>query len=190
MQRLRTSGSSIIDYLAVPKLRRKAMNSWSAVHDTYYSTKDIFERHRVVFTISTSLASIATAWGGYTLRHLHESKVEKRLDSIEEAMKKNYHIEHTEFKKLVGSASSSTAACVATSGATLIIGYALGWRGGKWYADRKFRKEQMKLLGQIKPKRWQLKFLRRPLTRPTSPEGADKMSEASQKDVPVANNSS
>ncbi|KAI7987473.1 Methanol O-anthraniloyltransferase [Camellia lanceoleosa] len=46
--------------------------------------------------------------------------------------------------------------------------YGLGWRGGKWYADRKFRKEQMKLLGRIKPKRWQLKFLRRPLIRPKS----------------------
>ncbi|KAI7988085.1 hypothetical protein LOK49_LG13G02156 [Camellia lanceoleosa] len=27
--------------------------------------------------------------------------------------------------------------------------YGLGWRGGKWYADRKFRKEQMKLLGRM-----------------------------------------
>ncbi|GMP66699.1 hypothetical protein CsSME_00026951 [Camellia sinensis var. sinensis] len=86
MQRLRTSGSSIIGQLALPQLKRKALNSWSAVQDTYYSTKDIFEGHKVVFTIATSLASIATAWGGYTLRHLHESKVEQRLDSIEKAV--------------------------------------------------------------------------------------------------------
>lgn len=37
-------------------------------------------------------------------------------------MKNNYHIEHNEFKKIVGSSSSSTAACVATAGTTLIIG--------------------------------------------------------------------
>ncbi|KAI8008903.1 Triacylglycerol lipase 2 [Camellia lanceoleosa] len=189
MQRLRTSGSSIIGQLALPQLKRKALNSWSAVQDTYYSTKDIFEGHKVVFTIATSLASIATAWGGYTLRHLHESKVEQRLDSIEKAMKYEYQIERNEFKKLVGSGSYSTATCVATAGTTLIIGYGLGWRGGKWYANRKFRKEQMKLLGQIKPKRWQLKFLRRPLIRPKSSENAAKPSEAFQKDSPVAHNS-
>ncbi|GFZ09855.1 hypothetical protein Acr_21g0004540 [Actinidia rufa] len=166
MQRLRTSGSSLIGNLAVPQLRRKALNSWSAVQDTFYSTKDIFERHRVVFTISTSIASIGTAWAGYTLRHVHESKVEHRLDAIEKSMSNNYHIEHKDFKKLIGSGSCSTTACIATAGTTLIIGYAFGWRGGKWYANRKMRKEQMKLLGQIKPKQWQLKFLRRPSTRP------------------------
>ncbi|CAL5403402.1 unnamed protein product [Camellia sinensis] len=192
MQRLRTSGSSIIGQLALPQLKRKALNSWSAVQDTYYSTKDIFEGHKVVFTIATSLASIATAWGGYTLRHLHESKVEQRLDSIEKAMKYEYQIERNEFKKLVGSGSYSTATCVATAGTTLIIGsqrYGLGWRGGKWYANRKFRKEQMKLLGQIKPKRWQLKFLRRPLIRSKSSENAVKPSEVFQKDLPAAHNS-
>ncbi|KAK2979036.1 hypothetical protein RJ640_013670 [Escallonia rubra] len=165
MQRLRTTGSTMVRYLAVPQLKRKYMNSWAAVQDTYYSTKDTFERHKVVFTISTSLASVATAWIGYTLRHLHEKKVEQRLDSIENAMKKNYDIEHNEFRKLVD--TSSTAACFATAGTTLILGYGLGWRGGKWYANRKFRREQMKLLEQIKPRRWPLKFLRRPLLRHT-----------------------
>ncbi|KAL7000016.1 hypothetical protein U1Q18_001166 [Sarracenia purpurea var. burkii] len=87
MQRLRrTSGSSTIGHLAVAQLKRKALSSWSAVQDTFFSTKDIYERHRAVFTISTSLASIATAWAGYTLRHLHESKVEQRLNSIEQAV--------------------------------------------------------------------------------------------------------
>lgn len=107
--RLRASGSSIMNYLTVAQLRRKAMNSLSAVQDTFYSTKvtvknpfflniflyfyiwmgwfdysiwvlffyfsflaifvvlmlqDIFERHKVVFTISTSIASVATAWAG------------------------------------------------------------------------------------------------------------------------------
>lgn len=37
--RLRASGSSIMNYLAASQLRRKAMNSLSAVHDTYSSTK-------------------------------------------------------------------------------------------------------------------------------------------------------
>lgn len=189
MQRLRTSGSSIVGYLAVPHIKRKALNSWSAVQDTYYSTKDTFERHKVVFTISTSLASVATAWFGYTLRHLHDTKVEQRLDSIENVMKGHHHIEHTEFKKLVGSSSSSTAACVATAGTTLVIGYGLGWRGGKWYANRQFRKEQMKLLGQIKPKRWPLKFLRRPSTRPKVLAGDLKTSKAVQKVAPIGHSS-
>ncbi|CAN4109933.1 unnamed protein product [Withania somnifera] len=72
-------------------------------------------------------------------------------------MKNNYQIEDPEFKKLV-SGSISFPACVATAGTTLILGYGLGFRGGKWYANRKFRREQMKLLGQIKPKRWPLRF--------------------------------
>ncbi|XAR55316.1 hypothetical protein NMG60_11035356 [Bertholletia excelsa] len=189
MQRLRAAGPSIIGHLALPRLKRKALNACAAVQDTFYSTKDTFERHRVVFTVGTSLASIATAWGGYTLRHLHESKVEERLDSIEKAMKNNYQFEHSELKNLVDPGSKGTATCMATAGTTLIIGYGLGWRGGKWYASRKFRKEQMKLLGQIKPKKWPLKFLRRPLIKPRSSECAVKTSEAPKRDVSVAHNS-
>ncbi|XP_057953058.1 uncharacterized protein LOC131147584 [Malania oleifera] len=185
MQRLRSPGTSIFGSLAMPQLKRKALNSFAAVQDTYFSTKDIFEKHRVVFTVGTSLASVATAWIGYSLRHFHEAKVEQRLDSIEKAMKNNYHIEHSEIKKIVDSGSSSTAACVATAGTTLIIGYGLGWRGGKWYANRKFRKEQMKLLGQIKPKGWQFKFLRRPMRRPKLPESRVENSEMLQKGMPI-----
>ncbi|KAI3465604.1 hypothetical protein Pfo_022267 [Paulownia fortunei] len=183
--RLRASGSSITNYLTVAQLRRKALNSLSAVQDTFYSTKDIFERHKVVFTICTSIASVATAWAGYTLRHHHESRVEQRLESIEKAMKSNYPMEDPEFKKLV-SGTVSFPACVATAGTSLIIGYGLGWRSGAWYANRKFRKEQMKLLGQMKPKRWPLKFLKRPLIRPRVQENATKISEPSQKDASIA----
>ncbi|KAL3509955.1 hypothetical protein ACH5RR_029356 [Cinchona calisaya] len=179
MQRLGNSGSSVFRYLTMPQLRRKASNSWSAIQDTYLSTKDIFEGHKVVFTVSTSIASVATAWIGYSLRHLHESRVEQRLGSIETAMKKQYQIGDPEFKKLV-SGSVSIPACVATAGTTLVIGYGFGWRGGKWYTTRKFRREQMKLqmiprqwplkflktrlalLGQIRPRRWPLRILRRP----------------------------
>lgn len=176
LQRFRTSGSSIVNRLTVPQLRRKASNSWSAIQDTYYSTKDIFERHKVVFTISTSIASVATAWFGYTLRHLHESRVDQRLESIEKAMKNDYQIEDPEFKKLV-SGSIDLPACVATAGTTLLLGYGLGFRGGKWYANRQFRREQTKLLGQINPKRWPLRFLRRPLIRSKSPENLVTTSE-------------
>ncbi|GAB2285231.1 hypothetical protein Dimus_019684 [Dionaea muscipula] len=70
----------------LPELKKKALNSWSAVQDTFYSTKDTFERHRVVFTVGTSIASVATAWIGYSLRHYHDSRVDKRLDSIEQAL--------------------------------------------------------------------------------------------------------
>ncbi|KAK9285873.1 hypothetical protein L1049_025074 [Liquidambar formosana] len=198
MQRLRSSGTSVFASLAVPQLRKKALNSWSAVQDTYFSTKDIFERHKVVFTISTSLASVATAWAGYSIRVLHQSKVDQKLDSIEKALKNNHQMEHAEIKKIVD--SGSTAASFATAGTTLIIGYGLGWRGGRWYANRKFRKEQMKLLGQIKPRRWQMlgkikpkgwqfQFLRRRLTKPRAAESSVKTSEMMQKDAPSTHNS-
>lgn len=156
MQRFRSRGTSLLGSMAAPQLKRKALNSWAAIQDTYFSTKDTFERHRVVFTVGTSIASVATAWFGYSLRHYHESKVDQRLESIETAMQSNYHLEHADIKKLVDPGPSRTAAWVATAGTALFVGYGLGWRGGIWYANRKFRKEQMKLLGQIKPKRWQL----------------------------------
>ncbi|XP_054790088.1 uncharacterized protein LOC129295579 isoform X1 [Prosopis cineraria] len=216
MQRLRSSGTSILGSFSAPNVKRKAQNSWAAVQDTYFSTKDTFERHRVVFTVGTSVASVATAWIGYTLRHLRDSKVDQRLESIERIMKNNYDLEHKEIQRIVGSGGLSVPACVATAGTTLFIGrysslmlrfmeltsqdmtmefsmyhvsclgssvagcvaspvrYGLGWRSGSWYANRKFRKEQMKMLGLIKPKKWQLlgkiqprawQFIRRPLKR-------------------------
>ncbi|CAA0837096.1 Unknown protein [Striga hermonthica] len=170
--RLRASGSLIWNNLSKAQLRRRASNSIAAIQDTFFSTKEIFERHEVVFTISTSIASIATAWAGYTLRHLHESRVEQKLEAIEKTMKGSYRLEDPEIKKLV-SGTVSFPSCVATAGTSLIIGYVLGWRGGAWYANRKFRREQMKLLGLIKPKRWPLKFLRRPLIRPKLKETAE-----------------
>ncbi|KAK1306174.1 Triacylglycerol lipase 2 [Acorus calamus] len=50
--------------MAAPNLKRKASNTFSAVQDTYLSTKDIYERHKVVFTMATSVGSILTAWAG------------------------------------------------------------------------------------------------------------------------------
>lgn len=163
MNRFRGSGSSVYRYLSMPQMRRKVSNSWSAMQDTYFSTKDIFERHKVVFTIATSIASVATAWIGYTLRHFHETRVHQRLERIESSMKNKYEIGDPEFKKLVSN-SVSIPACVATAGTTLFIGYGLGWRGGRWYALRKVRreqmKEQMKLLGQVNSRRWPFKYLK------------------------------
>ncbi|XP_019454641.1 PREDICTED: uncharacterized protein LOC109355852 [Lupinus angustifolius] len=189
MERLRSS------ILSSPKLQRKARNSWVAVKDTYFLTKDTFEKHRVVFTVGTSIASVATAWFGYTLRHLHDSKVDERLRSIESAMKNNSNLEHSEIKDIVGPGGScSIPACVATAGTTLIIGYGLGWRGGIWYATKKFKREQMKMLGQIKPGRWQLlgkikprvgQLLRRPLTRSKVPDATVKASETIMKGAPT-----
>ncbi|XP_034210141.1 triacylglycerol lipase 2-like isoform X2 [Prunus dulcis] len=163
MQRLRGAGTVISRSLPVTQLRKKAFRSWAAVQDTYFSTKDIFETHKVVFTVGTSIASVATAWFGYTIRHVHESRVDQRLESIEKAMKNNHNLEHSEIRNIVNSGSIGIPSCIATAGTTLVVGYALGWRGGRWYANRKFRREQMKLLGQIKPKRWQL--LRRVTTQ-------------------------
>ncbi|CAO2814211.1 unnamed protein product [Amaranthus hypochondriacus] len=103
-------------------------------------------------------------------------------------MKSTYQIEREEMKKIVGSGTYSTAACAATAGTTLVIGYALGWRSGKWYANRKFRREQMKLLGQVNPRRWQfikkpnLQSIRIPLLRSRSSKSSVKSSEAVRKD--------
>ncbi|KAL2938766.1 3-hydroxydecanoyl-[acyl-carrier-protein] dehydratase [Bienertia sinuspersici] len=77
-------------------------------------------------------------------------------------MKSSYQFEKEEIKKMVGSGNYSSSLCAATAGTTLIIGYVLGWRGGKWSANRKFRREQLKLLGQVKPRRWRLQFLKKP----------------------------
>ncbi|XP_071726030.1 uncharacterized protein [Rutidosis leptorrhynchoides] len=188
MQGLRR-GSSVIRRFSVPQIRKKISNSWSAVEDTFLSTKDTFERHKIVFTILTSVASIGTAWAGYTLRHLHETKVERRLDSIENAMKKNYDLEGKEFQKLVGTGTSNAAACIATAGVSLVVGYGFGWRGGRWYANRKFKREQMKLLGQVKPKRWHLRFLKRPiLTRLKNSNATVKEPETVARPTPMAHN--
>ncbi|BAT81019.1 uncharacterized protein HKW66_Vig0131250 [Vigna angularis] len=189
MQRLRSS------VFSAPNLKKKYLNSRAAIQDTFFSTKDTFERHRVVFTVGTSIASVATAWFGYTLRHLHDTKVDQRLQSIENAMQNNSNLHHTEIKDIVaGSGGCSIPACIATAGTSLVIGYALGWRGGSWYATKKFRKEQMKMLGQITPRRWQLlgkikpkglqfQFLRRNLTKLKLSDSAMKTSESSIKDA-------
>lgn len=203
IHRLKNSGSSIFRRLTLPRLRTKASTSWAAVQDTYLSTKDIFERHKVVFTVSTSIASVLTAWLGYSIRHYHETRVDHRLEAIESHMKSNYKIGDHEFKKLISNYVSIPAS-IATAGTTLVIGYGLGWRGGRWYQSRKFRKEQMRLLGQMKPKRSLLnflavlqqveprrsllKFIRRPLTRRKLPESASVKSETVGKNVASSKN--
>ncbi|KAK4577160.1 hypothetical protein RGQ29_027607 [Quercus rubra] len=203
MQRLRSSGSSIWGNLvSSPRLKRKASNTWAAVQDAFFSTKDTFERNKVVFTVGTSIASVATAWIGYSLRHYHETRIDQRLETIEKAMRNSNNLEHSELREIAGSGSISAPACFATAGTTLIIGYGLGWRGGKWYANRNFRKEQMMLLGQknprgwqinprgwqmlgpIKPRGWKFQFLRRRITRSKVPENAARTSEKMLKDAP------
>ncbi|KAI0488667.1 hypothetical protein KFK09_028506 [Dendrobium nobile] len=126
-------GRPFIRALAPANLKRKASNSFSAIQDTYFSTKEVFESHRVVFTIGTSIASILTAWAGYSLRQHHHSNVERRLESIEKAVSAGLNL------------------------------YGLGWRGGLWFANRKFRREQLKQLGQVKSRGWQ--SLRSPFVR-------------------------
>ncbi|KAL6135180.1 hypothetical protein ACLB2K_067408 [Fragaria x ananassa] len=192
MNRLR--GSAKLFWQSVPQLRNnmrhKALRSWTAVQDTYLSTKDVFESHKVVFTVGTSIASVATAWIGYTVRHLHDTRVDKRLESIEKTIQEKHHIKEAEIREVIGSGSMSLSSCIATAGTTLVVGYILGWRGGRWFANKQFRKEQMKLLGHVKPKRWQLlrqqiqqpkgwqfQFLKRPLLKHKAPENVVKTCE-------------
>ncbi|OEL34301.1 hypothetical protein BAE44_0004681 [Dichanthelium oligosanthes] len=56
--------------LTLPNIRRRATNSWAAVRDTFFSTKQVFESHRIVFTVGTSVASVLTAWAGTLLPSL------------------------------------------------------------------------------------------------------------------------
>lgn len=95
---------------------------------------------------------------------------------------------------------SNSALWIAPLHLLLNCRYGLGWRGGRWYATRKFRREQMKLLGQIKPRRWQLlgqikpraiqfHFLKRPLTRFRGSETSARTSEKILKDAPTTHNS-
>ncbi|EOA37825.1 hypothetical protein CARUB_v10012011mg [Capsella rubella] len=198
MNQLRGRGTSILGSAVVPQLKKKALNSLVAVQDSYLSTKDLFERHRVVFTVGTSIASVATAWIGYSLRHYNETRINQRLESIENAMKNTQDLERGELKKLVDPVGSRFTTTIATAGTTLVLGYGLGWRGGIWYANRKFRREQMRLAGQLKPREWKLlgrmkprawpttKFLRRPFPRQNkttenalkAPENASKAPES------------
>ncbi|CAN8295586.1 unnamed protein product [Cochlearia groenlandica] len=177
MNRLRNRGTSILGSTVMPHLKKKAQNSMVSIHDSYISTKDLFERHKVVFTVGTSIASVATAWIGYSLRHYNETRINQRLESIENAMKNSHELERGELKKLVDPVGSKFTSTMATAGTTLILGYGLGWRGGVWYANRKLRREQLRLAGQLKPREWKLlgrirrqawpttKFLRRPFPR-------------------------
>uniref|UniRef100_A0A0D9WAX8 Uncharacterized protein n=1 Tax=Leersia perrieri TaxID=77586 RepID=A0A0D9WAX8_9ORYZ len=108
--------------LSMPNLRRRASNSWAAVRDTFFSTKEVFESHRVVFTVGTSIASVLTAWAGYSLRHMQQSRIDQRLNSIEQSLKNNHKVEHEEIKKIVTTSNISTPACVATALTTTVVG--------------------------------------------------------------------
>lgn len=98
MQRLRNLRSiSISNSASAANLKRKSLNSWAAIQETYLSTKvrsfilpssssslssfflshhfllqGTFERHRVVFTVGTSIASVATAFLGLFSHSSHQ----------------------------------------------------------------------------------------------------------------------
>ncbi|RWW13042.1 hypothetical protein GW17_00023267 [Ensete ventricosum] len=158
-QRLRSSGRAIFrtvspriwggnegaafKLLAFPNLKRKTSNTWSAVQDTYLSTK--------VATFFLNFGSLLSFFrtcfacfvvSGYTLRQIHQSNVEKRLESLEQALvlnefegssklesvlviqlKSSYKMEHEEIKKIASSGNISSSACVAIAGTSLVIGF-------------------------------------------------------------------
>ncbi|XP_020588893.1 uncharacterized protein LOC110030499 [Phalaenopsis equestris] len=208
-QRLRFSGKSILralnsNYrgggpaeghplfraLAPANLKRKASSSFSAIQDAFSSTKEVFESHRVVFTIGTSVASILTAWAGYSLRQYHQSNVERRLESIEKAMIKSYNVEREEVRRIVNADNVSSTAFMVTGGTSLIVGFGLGWRGGFWFANRKFRREQLKLMGQLKPRGWSSlssQFVRFRKSRSPN-KTAELPANSSSNSVPSSNN--
>ncbi|KAI4378258.1 hypothetical protein MLD38_015761 [Melastoma candidum] len=78
-------------------------------------------------------------------------KVDQKLGSIESAVDWLYLLMCIKM-----SFSSNTTTCIASAGTALVIGYDLGWCVGRWHATRKFRREQMKQLGQTMPRRQQM----------------------------------
>ncbi|RWW63623.1 hypothetical protein BHE74_00029190 [Ensete ventricosum] len=170
-QRLRSSGRAIFrtvspriwggnegaafKLLAFPNLKRKTSNTWSAVQDTYLSTKvaTFFLNFGVNWLIKLEIALKFAFWitfscafckklCGYTLRQIHQSNVEKRLESLEQALvlnefegssklesvlviqlKSSYKMEHEEIKKIASSGNISSSACVAIAGTSLVIGF-------------------------------------------------------------------
>ncbi|KAF6149610.1 hypothetical protein GIB67_011219 [Kingdonia uniflora] len=63
------------------------------------------------------------SWTGYSIRHMHQAKVEKKLETIEDAMKHNCHMEHADLKRIIDIGNVSTTACIATAGTSLVVGY-------------------------------------------------------------------
>jgi hypothetical protein len=107
---------------AMQKVRAKVVHAQKAVQETFFSVKEIFEKHNVVFTIGASLASAGAAWAGYTARQMHQKKVEERLNSIEHAMTTVHNLEEEQVKALTSGIGVSYTACAATAGTTFVIG--------------------------------------------------------------------
>ncbi|KAI5057531.1 hypothetical protein GOP47_0027546 [Adiantum capillus-veneris] len=134
------------------KVTSRLTHSVNAVSETYVSLKDLFERHKVVLTLAASLGSAGAAWAGYTARQLHQKRVEARLDTIEHVMTNVHNLEEKQVKALT-STGVTFMSCAATAGTTFVLGYGLGWRGGRWYMIKKIQKQQQKLLAPPKVSR-------------------------------------
>ncbi|CAL5029410.1 unnamed protein product [Urochloa decumbens] len=182
--------------LTLPNIRRRASNSWAAVRDTFFSTKQVFENHRIVFTVGTSIASVLTMWAGYSLRKVEQARLARKLESIDTALKDKHKLEHEELKRILASRSISISACMATAMTTMVVGYGLGWRGGAWYAQRAFLREQQKLMmGHVKSHgRWQWRpfnRLKNRLRRASKNKGDDAhRSLAQSADAPLSSGAS
>ncbi|XP_077248027.1 uncharacterized protein LOC143887743 [Tasmannia lanceolata] len=109
--------------------------------------KDVYEKNKVVFTVSTTMLCVGTTWAGYSVGNLHQSNVENHHQSIEQAMKRNNDRAH--IRKTANSGNVSVSTCIAIAVSSLIIGFGLGWRGGKRNTNRKFQGEQLNSPGHI-----------------------------------------
>lgn len=103
----------------------------------------------MVLTLAASLGSAGAAWAGYTARQLHQKKVEARLDTIEHVMSTVHNLEEKQVKALT-TTGVTFMSCIATAGTTFVIGYGLGWRGGRWHMIKKIQRQQQKLLAPKK----------------------------------------
>uniref|UniRef100_A0A7I4D1R7 Uncharacterized protein n=1 Tax=Physcomitrium patens TaxID=3218 RepID=A0A7I4D1R7_PHYPA len=101
-------------------------------------------------SIPDQFDSCILCWIGYTARQLHQRKVEERLNSIEQAMTTVHNLEVEQVQAITKGIGVSYPACAATATTTLVVGYALGFRGGRRYTLNRIRKQQQKPLALSK----------------------------------------
>lgn len=161
------------------KVTSKVSHSVHAVSDTYTSLKDVFERHKVVLTLVASLGSAGAAWAGYSARQLHQRKVEARLDTIEHVMTTVHNLEERQVKALT-TTGVTFMSCIATAGTTFVIGYGLGWRGGRWHTIKRTQRQQQRLLAPKNPTLSGFRTHLRLRNGDSTPDSVPKVAQSSQ----------
>eukprot|EP00898_Chlorokybus_atmophyticus_P009057 jgi/Chlat1/9152/Chrsp97S08443 len=108
-----------------------------AVSETWCSTRDTFERNRIVFTIGGTLLSAGAAWAGFAARKVHQSNLEERLQAIQRRLEQNHgvHMKDQPLEVNYAGVSYTMTAYAATVG--LLAGFGMGYYKGRLSALRR-----------------------------------------------------